>query len=309
MKMEDLTKTQIVLLTLLVSFVTSIATGIVTVALMDQAPTSIQQTIQRVVERTVEKITPAMNSKPGSVSKETTVVVKEDDLITASIEKNGQSLVRLRRESDASSGEGEGTTMFVGLGVLLPGDVIATDASLLSSSGGYTALFANGSTALLKRLETPKGSATALFGFTSLEGTSSTTHAFLAPHPATFADTSALKLGQSVISLSGRERNAVAIGILSSLEYVAPQSVKGEKKAGATEKSTAGALAALATTISSADSSPGSPLFNIFGELVGLSVKDADSGLIFIPANLIADELAAAASKTSIPPAPAAPAQ
>ena len=36
--MENLTKPQIILLTLLVSFVTSIATGIVTVALMNQAP-------------------------------------------------------------------------------------------------------------------------------------------------------------------------------------------------------------------------------------------------------------------------------
>lgn len=308
--MEDLTKTQIVLLTLLVSFVTSIATGIVTVALVDQAPASIPQTIQRVVERTVEKITPVINNKPGAVSKETTVVVKEDDLITASIEKNGQSLVRLRRENDASGIEGEGTTTtFVGLGVLLPGDVIATDPSLLSASGNYTALFANGATAVLKRLETPKGAATALFSFASLEETSSTTHAFLAPRPVTFADTSALKLGQSVISLSGRERNAVAIGILSSLEYGAPKSGKGEKKAGTEQKTPTGVLAALATTISPGDISPGNPLVNIFGELVGLSVKDGSSGMVFIPGNFIADELAAVASKTTAPATAGTPAQ
>ena len=36
--MEHLNKQQLILLTLLISFVTSIATGIVTVSLMDQAP-------------------------------------------------------------------------------------------------------------------------------------------------------------------------------------------------------------------------------------------------------------------------------
>jgi S1-C subfamily serine protease len=56
---EDLTKTQIILLTLLLSFVTSIATGIITTSLLAEAPQSFTQTINRVVERTIEKATPA----------------------------------------------------------------------------------------------------------------------------------------------------------------------------------------------------------------------------------------------------------
>lgn len=52
--MENLTKTQIVLLTLLVSFMTSLATGIVTVSLMSQAPAPFTQTVHKVIE----KITP-----------------------------------------------------------------------------------------------------------------------------------------------------------------------------------------------------------------------------------------------------------
>jgi len=97
MDIERLTKMQIVLLTLLVSFVTSIATGIVTVTLMDQAPPAITQTINRVVERTVEKVVPDKSQGANVITKEVTVVVKEDDLITDSIEKNSKSVVRIKK--------------------------------------------------------------------------------------------------------------------------------------------------------------------------------------------------------------------
>ncbi len=97
MDIERLTKMQIVLLTLLVSFVTSIATGIVTVTLMDQAPPAITQTINRVVERTVEKVVPDKPQGANVITKEVTVVVKEDDLITDSIEKNSKSVVRIKK--------------------------------------------------------------------------------------------------------------------------------------------------------------------------------------------------------------------
>ena len=54
--MEQLTKQQIVLVTLLVGFVTSITTGIVTVSLMNQSPKGVSQTITQVVERTIERV-------------------------------------------------------------------------------------------------------------------------------------------------------------------------------------------------------------------------------------------------------------
>jgi S1-C subfamily serine protease len=127
--MEELTKQQIVLVTLLVSFITSLTTGIVTVALMDQAPPGVTQTINRVVERTVEKVVPGPTQQAAVITKET-VVVKEDDLVVQAIEKNSKSIVSIIKIL------GEGATadeLFAGNGLIVSKDgLIATDASIMA---------------------------------------------------------------------------------------------------------------------------------------------------------------------------------
>src|SRR3989338_7914049 len=93
--MEDLNKTQLILLALLVSFVTSIATGITTVTLLEQAPPAITQTINRVVKETVRVVTPT-ESKPAAQQTVTqTVVVKEEDFVVKAVEKNSPNLVNI----------------------------------------------------------------------------------------------------------------------------------------------------------------------------------------------------------------------
>ena len=107
--MEDLTKTQIVLLTLLVSFVTSIATGIITTSLLAEAPQGVTQTINRVVERTIEKVTPV----PGGSSTKEVTVIKEDDAVSSAIEKVSPAVVRI------SVRGADGNLNFYALGVII----------------------------------------------------------------------------------------------------------------------------------------------------------------------------------------------
>lgn len=56
--MEDLNQKQLVLLVILVSFVTSITTGIMTVSLIDYAPLEVTKNVERIIERTVEYVSP-----------------------------------------------------------------------------------------------------------------------------------------------------------------------------------------------------------------------------------------------------------
>ena len=73
MDIKELDKKQLILLTLLITFVVSIATGIVTVSLMNQAPKSVPQTINNVIQRTIEKVTtveaPAVSPTSSSENK------------------------------------------------------------------------------------------------------------------------------------------------------------------------------------------------------------------------------------------------
>ena len=129
MDLEHLDKSQIVLLTMLVSFVTSIATGIVTVSLIEEAPADVTRVVQRVVERTVEQVAPAESQQATVITREKTVIVKESDLIAAAIAENKGRVVSVL---DGVSGA------FLSLGVFIDEEgTLAMDASKLSEGGTY----------------------------------------------------------------------------------------------------------------------------------------------------------------------------
>src|SRR6185369_15148803 len=96
MDMKDLNKSQLILLAILLSFITSIATGITTVTLMEQAPSSITTPINRIVRQTVEKIEQVQG-------KTQTVVVKEEDLVVDAIEENQSAVFDLSKSAEAGT--------------------------------------------------------------------------------------------------------------------------------------------------------------------------------------------------------------
>ena len=86
MEIQELDKKQLILLTLLITFVVSIATGIVTVSLVNQAPKSVPQTINNVIQRTIEKVTtipaPASTGTPTqNTSTDSNVLSATDEVL------------------------------------------------------------------------------------------------------------------------------------------------------------------------------------------------------------------------------------
>lgn len=67
MDIKELNKSQLILLAVLLSFVTSIATGITTVTLMQQAPPEVTVPLTQVIRETVEKVVPAAAPTPAQV--------------------------------------------------------------------------------------------------------------------------------------------------------------------------------------------------------------------------------------------------
>lgn len=257
MDIENLNKSQIIFLTLLVSFVTSIATGIVTVSLMAQAPQGVTQTINRIVERTVEKVVtePAKsvaaavsntsnNTPPKSV--ETTVVVKEENLAADTIAKAQDSIVKIV-ERDAP------VTSFYARGVLISekGE-IATDRSVIDPNLGSDVIFPSGLRFPIKfRTGTPGDSV--MIADPDFTGTTTPKFSHLS-----LADMSKLRLGQSVIRIGGKDRDAVATGVVSSITT----------------------SSFIETNVSS--TVPGSILVNLFGEIVGITTgKSLSQGNVF----------------------------
>lgn len=89
--MNQLNNNQLILLAILVSFVTSIATGIFTVSLMDQAPPSVTRTINRVVETTVERVVPSGEK----IVTEKIVIEKENEVVVEAIEKASPGIIEI----------------------------------------------------------------------------------------------------------------------------------------------------------------------------------------------------------------------
>lgn len=233
MDLEQLTKHQIILLTLLVSFVTSIATGIVTVSLMNQAPPSVTRTINQIVEHTVQTVVPS-NQGPVMTTQKT-IVVKDDDLVAQSIASLQKSIIRIT---------GRGSKDLVARGVLIDAKGTAlTDRKALDDSGAnaFDAILSDGTRVPLTILG--KATSTPVVAVSVAVGTST------AAAPAPLADQSKLRLGQSVIRVGGTGIDSVGEGVIATLP-----SGSGDTIDATVESST-----------------PGSIIATLFGEIIGIT--------------------------------------
>ena len=273
MDIEELSKFQIVLLVLLVSFVTSIATGIVTVTLLAQAPPAVTQTINHVVERTVETVVPEVATSTKSSAPVQTVIVKEDDLVTGSI---ASALSKTGRVFGGTAS----TSPVVGLAAEIAPGVLVTDAAIvgkenLVSIGNVSALFSVSETfpdigiAVL----TPESTSTALGDAYKV------------------ADSGAIRLGSTVTAILGVTNARVAIGSVSALFGLSDTAKKGAPSIH---------VRAIDTNVG-AGSITGAPLINVFGDLVGISTgvsKAAGGAGTFVSASDIITLLASKATTT-----------
>jgi len=122
MDVKDLNKTQLILLALLLSFVTSIATGITTVTLMEQAPSSVTVPINRIIKQTVEKIVPDTVSNVQALSEDEKKLLEE------------LKAIKPLTVSLFLKGETEDKDKILGTGLFLGNNKIVI-ASLISPSG------------------------------------------------------------------------------------------------------------------------------------------------------------------------------
>lgn len=261
--MEHLNKQQIILLALLVCFVTSIATGITVVSLLGQTSQPVVQTINRVVEKTIQQVVPQAVTNATASQEKTTVVVKEEDLTISAIDKNSKSLVRI------GGTVGTDNNAFLSDGVVVSGKgYIIADKNSLPVGVALTATFGDGTKTPIDILTSNDS-----LGITLLLAKPGADQK-LTFSPVGWADSSSLKLGQTVISLANDIKNTVNIGNISSFDR------KDDKT-----------VSAINTNSEITNSVPGSMLFNLSGDVSGINIGTNKQS--FIASNILKDAVTA----------------
>ncbi len=263
--MEDLNKNQLVLLTLFVSFVTSIATGIITVSLLQEAPPSVTQVINRVVEKTIEQAGTITNNDGTQSVREVTVVVKEEDQVIGAISKNTKSVLRI-----TDNALSDGVNRFYGIGFLLNKDglVVSAKRDFANGATSYTGKTSEGDSYQMKYLGSDAENKIAFFRIIKEEN-----------KPITIEPVSVginqPQLGQTIITFDGEEKNVVSMGRVASIDS-APDSKDA---------------LLIRTDIKDVARVVGAPLFNLNGEVVGIRSSAGDEAQSFVPIMYVRKEI------------------
>lgn len=262
----NLNTQQIVLLCLLIAFVTSIATGITVVSLMDQSTTPITQTVNRVVERTIEKVVdPDAENKTVTQTPERiveTVVVNQEDLTIEAVQKNSKSLVRVHLNNRGEFGD------FVTLGVVVSSKIVLVDKNMISEKGNYYVKTSSGN------LEVEPIDFDSSSQFATLEIKNTDVNLT----PANWGDSNSLQLAQSVISISGSLKNSISTGVINRFDAVE----KGEGESVYDE------VTNIYTGVDSANVLVGSIITNLQGTVIGFKNYNPNvAKTTFTPSNSV----------------------
>ena len=203
MDLEELSKSQLLLLMLLVNFITSIATGVLTVSLLDQAPTTVTQRVDQIVDHTIETVatgTPLASivSTPTTITK--TVIENDDTLLPAAVAADAARSVDIYASTGTS-------TPIIAEGTYLPKARAIVTATVAGLPTNVTIVFSDGSSQAASISHA--GATITIYGFGDT--------AVLPNAPApTIIPASSLQAGQTVVALT--VDGSAVTGIISKID-------------------------------------------------------------------------------------------
>ena len=270
--MEHLTKSQVIFLSVFLSFVTALAGSVVTTALLAKQSSQVSPIIQT-VNRVIERVIPAPTPEPSVIKEDTTTPQEQpnaEDMIVSAIERN------LKSFADVNVKDSDGNVSIL-RGVALTPTTLAVPAvvedspSVTVTYGGFS-YSAKVSTATSTK-DTPFAIVMVGDPLRSATSTASTTPPVPPIHltPVIFTKSGSLKVGQALIVLGGENGGTADYGIISALI---------EKKVG--EIMFQRIKASIPFTVNDAGKLVISPV----GDVMGI-VANEEGGILAVPADEI----------------------
>jgi serine protease Do len=277
--MDDLTKPQMILLILLVSFVTSLSTVVITISILEQASTPAPRTIlQRVIQRVVNE-----DEETDTVD---TIVVKEENLIVEVAEKSSPAVVSIVAAKDLPSIEQffadpfSGNLFFErreigrGTGFIVSDDglIITNKHVVADTTASYTVILNSGKTYTAEILARDPIHDIAI---AKING---------GPFPTIpLGNSNDIRVGQTVIAIGnalGQFQNTVSVGVISGAERTLAGSPDLQRL--------------LQTDAAINPGNSGGPLLSTAGKVIGINtaiISGAENIGFAVPANIAVRDL------------------